>query len=84
MKTRQPRRTKTQWTEIIEQQSQSGQTIRTFCKENDIGLASFGKWKQKLKKLNQLKMFKSFNPCFNLSASVNLITLMKAQLIQLL
>ena len=48
MTTRQPRRTRAQWTEIIERQSHSGQTIRDFCKDNDVGLASFGKWKQKL------------------------------------
>ena len=48
MNTRQQRRTRAQWAEIIERQSHSGQTIRDFCKENDVGLASFGKWKQKL------------------------------------
>ena len=52
MTTHKPRRTRAQWVQIIEQQNQSGQTIRAFCKENDIGLASFGKWKQKLAKEN--------------------------------
>jgi len=48
MKTRQPRRTQSQWAQIIEQQSQSGLTIRAFCDQNDIGFASFGKWKRRL------------------------------------
>ena len=48
MNTRKQRRTRAQWAEIIERQSHSGQTIRDFCETNDVGLASFGKWKQKL------------------------------------
>ena len=50
MKTRHPRRSRAEWAEIIEQQSQSGLTIRAFCEQNTIGLASFGKWKQRLTK----------------------------------
>lgn len=50
MKTRHPRRSRAEWAEIIEQQSQSGLTIRSFCEQNDIALASFGKWKHRLKK----------------------------------
>ena len=40
------RLTKDQWLAIIEEQARSGQTIRAFCKERDIGLASFCKWKK--------------------------------------
>ena len=43
-----PRRNKDQWAALIEQQSNSGKTIKAFCQDNDIALASFGKWKHKL------------------------------------
>ena len=48
MKRRHPRRLRSEWVEIIEQQSQSGLTVRAFCEQNDVGLASFVKWKQQL------------------------------------
>ena len=41
-----PRRNKDRWAALIEQQSNSGETIKAFCQDNDI--ASFGKWKHKL------------------------------------
>ena len=48
MKRRHPRRLRSEWAEIIEQQSQSDLTVRAFCEQNDVGLASFVKWKQRL------------------------------------
>ena len=50
MNTRQPRLTRSQWAEVIDRQSRSGQTVRLFCEENSVGFASFGKWKQRLKR----------------------------------
>lgn len=43
-----PRKTQEQWSELIDQQQQSGLTILQFCQEHDIGFASFGKWKKRL------------------------------------
>ena len=42
------RRSQQQWAEIVEQQSVSEQSIEAFCEANDIGLASFGKWKRRI------------------------------------
>ena len=42
------RRSRQQWAELIQQQSTSEQSIKTFCEANDIGLASFDKWKRRL------------------------------------
>ena len=53
MKQRAARRSADQWFDIIQAQAASGQTIRTFCAENDVGLASFGKWKNRLKSKSQ-------------------------------
>lgn len=64
MKTRHPRRTPSQWARIIEQQAQSGQTIRAFCEQNDIALASFGKWKQRLTRESTGDTNKPVEPAF--------------------
>ena len=48
MKQRAPRRSADQWKDIIQAQAVSGKTIRAFCAENDVGLACFGKWKNRL------------------------------------
>ncbi len=44
------RRTREQWAQIIELHENSGQTIEAFCTANDIGLASFSKWKNRFLK----------------------------------
>ena len=43
-----PRLTREQWADLIEQQNQSDLSIEAFCQEQDIGFASFGKWKRRL------------------------------------
>jgi len=43
-----PRKTREQWSELIEQQHRSGLTILEFCQKHDVGFASFGKWKKRL------------------------------------
>lgn len=43
-----PRKTREQWSELIEQQQQSELTILEFCQKHDVGFASFGKWKKRL------------------------------------
>jgi len=48
MRKMRPRLTREQWAALIEQQSRSGLSIEAFCKEQDIGFASFGKWKRRL------------------------------------
>ena len=48
MRKMRPRLTREQWAVLIEQQSQSGLSIEAFCQEQDIGFASFGKWKRRL------------------------------------
>jgi len=43
-----PRMTREQWADLIEQQQHSDLSIEAFCQEQDIGFASFGKWKRRL------------------------------------
>ena len=64
MNTRQPRLTRSQWAEVIDRQSRSGQTIRVFCEENNVGFASFGKWKQTLTRENAVDRSASTRPKF--------------------
>ena len=42
------RRSRQQWAELIKLQSTSEQRIKAFCEANDIGHASFDKWKRRL------------------------------------
>jgi len=56
-----------QWAAIIEQQGQSRLSVESFCEQQDIGLASFGKWKRRLrddaaKPLHTAPTQKSFAP----------------------
>ena len=48
MKKRAKRRSPEQWADIIQAQTHSGKTIRAFCADQEIALASFGKWKHRL------------------------------------
>lgn len=64
MNTRQRRLTRSQWVEVIDRQSRSGQTIRVFCEENNVGFASFGKWKQTLTRENAVDRSASTKPKF--------------------
>ena len=48
MSKRHIRRSADQWTAIIDQQSKSGVGAKEFCKENNLGLSTFSKWKRKL------------------------------------
>ena len=41
-----------EWESLIQQQEQSQLSQRQFCVENNIGYASFAKWRQKLKASN--------------------------------
>lgn len=48
MNKRHQRRTREQWAIIMDSHAASGLTIADYCQANDIGLASFGKWKRRL------------------------------------
>lgn len=48
MRKMRPRLTREQWADLIELQNQSDLSIEAFCQEQDIGFASFGKWKRRL------------------------------------
>ncbi len=43
-----PRRSKTQWQQLIVEQAASGQSQKAFCEQVGIPLATFGYWKRKL------------------------------------
>jgi len=45
---RHERRSREQWTVIIEDQGASSLSIADYCQSNNIGLASFAKWKRRL------------------------------------
>ena len=49
MRKRHERRSQEQWAEIIEDQAASGLSIADYCQLNNIGLASFAKWKRRLR-----------------------------------
>lgn len=49
MGNRHQRRSREQWTVIIESHAASGLTIADYCQANEIGLASFNKWKRRLR-----------------------------------
>ena len=40
--------TREQWADLIEKQPHSGLSIEALCQEQDIGFASFSKWKRRL------------------------------------
>jgi len=42
------RRTPAQWQSLVAQWQQSGQSATQFCKDNDIGYASFCNWRKQL------------------------------------
>lgn len=42
------RRSTTQWQSLIHQQADSGLSALRFCKEHQIGYASFCKWRKRL------------------------------------
>ena len=48
MRKRHERRSREQWSAIIEDQASSGLSIADYCQSNNIGLASFAKWKRRL------------------------------------
>ena len=43
-----PRRDKTQWQRLIDEQATSGLTQKAFCKQAGIALGTFGYWRRKL------------------------------------
>jgi len=49
MRKRHERRSQEQWSVIIEDQATSGVSIADYCQSNNIGLASFAKWKRRLR-----------------------------------
>lgn len=49
MKKMRPRKNRDQWAAVIKQQSQSGLSVEAFCEQQDIGLASFAKWRKRLR-----------------------------------
>lgn len=49
MSKRHQRRSREQWAIIMDSHAASGLTIADYCQANGIGLASFGKWKRRLR-----------------------------------
>ena len=49
MRKRHERRSREQWSVIIEDQATSGLSVAGYCQSNNIGLASFAKWKRRLR-----------------------------------
>ena len=49
MRKRHERRNREQWSAIIEDQASSGLSVADYCQSNNIGLASFAKWKRRLR-----------------------------------
>lgn len=43
------RRTRDQWSALIEAQRTSGQTLAGFCREHDVSTSSFQHWRRQLK-----------------------------------
>lgn len=43
-----PRRTARHWQELVDAWQQSGQSATRFCREQDIGYASFCQWRKRL------------------------------------
>lgn len=46
------RRSREQWISIIEQQKESALSVPRFCKEHDIGYASFSAWRRRIQSDN--------------------------------
>lgn len=46
--TRTPRRSAEQWQALVEQWQQSGQSAKDFCRERQLGYASFCQWRKRL------------------------------------
>lgn len=49
MQTHRKRLSRPQWQDIIDQQHQSGEPARAWCAANDVGYASFMKWRKQLR-----------------------------------
>jgi len=45
---RRPRRDKKQWTEIFKRFDSSGLSTRDFCRQEDLALSSFRRWRRRL------------------------------------
>jgi len=45
---RAPRRSAEQWQALVKQWQQSGQSAKDFCREHDLGYASFCQWRKRL------------------------------------
>lgn len=49
MTTQRKRQTRSQWQAIVEQQAASGEPARRWCQANEVGYASFMKWRKQLR-----------------------------------
>ncbi len=49
MSSRRQRLNRSQWEHVIDQQRQSGEPARAWCAANDVGYASFMKWRKQLR-----------------------------------
>ena len=47
------RQSRAQWQRIVERQAGSGEPARAWCAANDVGYASFMKWRQQLREDDQ-------------------------------
>lgn len=43
------------WSKLIAQQEASGQRVRPFCRESEIGEAAFYYWRKRLRKSNAVR-----------------------------
>lgn len=50
MSTRRKRTPHARWVELIEQQQQSGMAVEAFCRERDLGMASFHHHRSRMRK----------------------------------
>lgn len=46
--TRAPRRSAERWQALVAQWQQSGQSAKDFCRDHDLGYASFCQWRKRL------------------------------------
>ncbi len=49
MSTHRKRQSRTQWQTIVQQQADSGEPARRWCQANQVGYASFMKWRKQLR-----------------------------------
>ncbi|MGB7182470.1 MAG: transposase [Burkholderiaceae bacterium] len=78
-----PRQSREQWQRIVERQAASGEPARAWCEANDVGYASFMKWRQQLREDGQAAPAPAFIELTDALAPATSVTIPSTWLVEL-